>query len=357
MAGICFSMLFIYLELGLLGATLYTATAVTDNLQAEILLTSPRFVHIASAGTIEMGRIYQALGDPDVVQATPLFVRVARWRAVETRKRCNLIGLGVRVNDPWPVDFRGVDGGEWDRMRIPQTMIVHESTDPKCGDTSLGAEPEVRERKVRVVGHHDLGVGFLGDGSLIVSAQTFSELYNRPLNQPELGLIRVVRGANPERVARRLRDLLPGDVRIITKKELNRIQVRHWVMDTSLGIIFTLGTIVGIVIGMAILYQTLSTDILQQLPQYATLKSMGYPDRALNGMVLAQSLIFGLLGLAPATALAYGVYWALRDATNLPIEMTLLRLVLVTSIAAGMSAVSGIMATRKLMLADPADLY
>ena len=108
---------------------------------------------------------------------------------------------------------------------------------------------------------------------------------------------------------------------------------------------------------MAILYQTLSTDILQQLPQYATLKSMGFPDKELSGMVLVQSLIFGLLGLAPATFLGYLVYWGLRMATNLPIEMTILRLIIVTSIAAGMSAVSGVLATRKLMLADPADLF
>jgi putative ABC transport system permease protein len=256
-----------------------------------------------------------------------------------------------------PVDLEGIETAEWDGIRIPQTMLVDEATDPKCGERGVGAQPEVREQKVRVVGHHRLGVGFLGDGSIVISDQTFSRLYNNPLSEIQMGLLRLSPGADPERAADRLRDLLPGDVRIFTKKELNGVQTRHWLRDTSLGIIFSMGTFVGIVIGMAILYQTLSTDILQQLPQYATLKSMGFPDRELNRMVLTQSLIFGFFGLAPATLLGYLVYWGLRMATNLPIEMTFLRLILVASIAAGMSAVSGVLATRKLMLADPADLF
>jgi putative ABC transport system permease protein len=261
------------------------------------------------------------------------------------------------MSGPRPLALDRIDADEWESVRIPQTMIVDESTDRKCGTIALGAQPEVRDQKVSVVGYHRLGVGFLGDGSMVVNDQTFSRLYNQPLDRVQMGLIQLVPGADPHEATEHLEALLPGDVRIYTKQELNRMQSRHWVRDTSLGIIFSMGTFVGIVIGMAILYQTLSTDILQQLPQYATLKSMGFPDAKLSGMVLVQSLIFGLLGLAPATALGYMVYWGLGYATNLPIEMTFWRLIIVSSIAAGMSLVSGALATRKLLLADPADLY
>ena len=358
MAGIGFSMLFIYLQLGLLGASLYTATSVTANLNADVILVSPRFVHLASAGAISRGRLYQVLGDPQVVDAMPVYVRMARWRAVGTLRRCNLVALGARMGGASPVRFEGIEEEEWGGLLLTQTMLVDQATHPKCGTLAPGEAPEVREQRVSIAGDFRLGVGFMGDGSLIVNDQTFSQLYgNYPLDQPQMGLIRVARGADPKEVRDRLRSLLPGDVRVLTHDELNGLQVRHWVVKTSLGIIFSIGTFVGFVIGLAILYQTLSTDILQQLPQYATLKSMGYPEPTLNRMVLVQSLIFGFLGLAPATVAAGIMYWALRAATNLPIEMTVVRLVLVFTLAGGMCAVSGLLATRKLTLADPADLY
>ena len=351
-------MLFIYLQLGLLGAALYTATSVTSKLRADVVLVSQRFVQLASAGTVPRGRLYQALADPDVVDAMPLYVRMAQLRAVGTRRRCNLVALGVRMGGTSPVEFRGIEEVEWDGLFLTQTMLVDRASHAKCGTLANGDQPTVWDQNVRVVGDYRLGTGFQGDGSLIVNDQTFSQLYgNHPLDQPHMGLIRVARGADPEEVAERLRSLLPGDVRVFTRDELNQVQIRFWVRDTSLGIIFSLGTFVGFVIGFAILYQTLSTDILQQLPQYATLKSMGYPEGTLNGMVLFQSLIFGFMGLAPATALAVVMYWALRMATNLTIEMTLTRLLLVSSLAVGMSAFSGLLATRKLTLADPADLF
>ncbi|MFC1575343.1 FtsX-like permease family protein [Gemmatimonadota bacterium] len=357
-AGIGFSMIFIYLQLGLLGASLYTATSITSHLRADLVLVSPRFVHLASAGTISRGRLYQVLGDPEITDAMPLYVRMARWRAVGTRRRCNLMAIGARMGGTSPVTFKGIQEEEWDGLLLTQTMLVDQATHPKCGTLALGEHPEVREKRVRIEGDYRLGVGFMGDGSLLVNDQTFSQLFgNHPLDQPQMGLIRVARGANPREVRDRLRSLLPGDVRIITAGELNQLQIRHWIVKTSLGIIFSIGTFVGFIIGLAILYQTLSTDILQQLPQYATLKSMGYPETALNGMVLRQSLIFGFLGLAPATLISLVMYWALRVATNLPIGMTTIRLALVISLAGGMCAFSGVLATRKLTLADPADLY
>lgn len=351
-------MLFIYLQLGLLGAALTTATAVTSKLRADVVLVSPRFVQLASAGTIRRGYLYQVLSDPDVVDASPLYVRMARLRPEGGQRRCNLVALGSPISGGSPLNIRGISEEEWDGLSLTQTMLADRATHPKCGALAIGDQPEVREQKVRVVGDFRLGTGFQGDGSLILNDQTFSQLIgNHNLDQPHLGLVRLARGADPSRVARRLRSLLPGDVQVLTWEELNDIQVRFWVRDTSLGIVFSLGTFVGFVIGFAILYQTLSTDIIQQLPQYATLKSMGYPKGALDGMVLLQSLMFGFLGLAPATVLAVVMYRALHIATNLPIGMTVTRLILVSFLAAAMSAFSGLLATRKLALADPADLY
>ena len=50
-----------------------------------------------------------------------------------------------------------------------------------------------------------------------------------------------------------------------------------------------MGTIVGFVVGMLISYQVIYTDLSDQLPQYATLKAMGYR----TGYLLARGVRAG----------------------------------------------------------------
>jgi len=49
-----------------------------------------------------------------------------------------------------------------------------------------------------------------------------------------------------------------------------------------------MGTLVGFVVGMLISYQVIYTDLADQLPQYATLKGMGYGTSYLVRIVFEQ---------------------------------------------------------------------
>ncbi len=63
-----------------------------------------------------------------------------------------------------------------------------------------------------------------------------------------------------------------------------------------------MGTIVGFVVGMLISYQVIYTDLSDQLPQYATLKAMGYGTRYLLRVVLATGGIRCICRLGPGLA-------------------------------------------------------
>ena len=78
-------------------------------------------------------------------------------------------------------------------------------------------------------------------------------------------------------------------------------------------------------IGFAIVYQVLFTDVSNHLPQFATLKAMGYSDGYLRRIVLEESLILSVLGFLPGAAMAWGLYAITVKATNLPLQMTTAR--------------------------------
>jgi putative ABC transport system permease protein len=133
--------------------------------------------------------------------------------------------------------------------------------------------------------------------------------------------------------------------------------MNHWTTRTSTGLIFGFGTIVAFVVGLVILNQTLNTQVIRQLPQYATLKAMGYTDTYLSGIVATLAIFMSTISYVPATALAMMVYWIVRNTTTLPVEMTLPRALSVLAGAWAMSVVSAVLALRVLRKAEPVELF
>ncbi len=87
------------------------------------------------------------------------------------------------------------------------------------------------------------------------------------------------------------------------------------------------------------------------------MKAMGYSNFFLSRVVLSEALILAIIGFVPGIALSVVVYSQARLATNLPVEMTRERAVMVLVLTAVMCAGSGLLALRKLRSADPAEVF
>ena len=128
-------------------------------------------------------------------------------------------------------------------------------------------------------------------------------------------------------------------------------------MNTPIGFIFRLGVAMGFIVGVILVYQVLSTDVNSHLQEYATFRAMGYTQRYLLGIVLEEAIILAVLGFIPGVAISSILYHLTRQATSLPIYLTVARAmgILITTIF--MCLISGAIATRKLQSADPADIF
>jgi len=150
---------------------------------------------------------------------------------------------------------------------------------------------------------------------------------------------------------------LRKDVQILTKKELADLELKYWRKNSSVGFIFSLGVLVGFVVGAIIVYQILYGDVTASLAQYATLKAMGYTDGFVISIVIQQSAILAFIGFFPGIGLAYFLYHVLANATKLAIEMSLFNACFVLVLTFIMCVGSGSLATRKLVELDPADVF
>lgn len=71
----------------------------------------------------------------------------------------------------------------------------------------------------------------------------------------------------------------------------------YWNTSTPVGYVFDIGAVIGFLVGAAIVYQILYSDVYEHLSQYATLKAIGFRDRYLLWIVFQESLILAVLGL------------------------------------------------------------
>ena len=101
----------------------------------------------------------------------------------------------------------------------------------------------------------------------------------------------------------------------------------------------------------------LSADVTDHLPEFATLKAIGHQDSYLTGVVLQEALFISGLGFVPGFLLSLLAYYHLAARTLMPIHMTFARAILVLVLAAGMCVFSGLLAVRKVKVADPAEVF
>src|SRR5439155_18305168 len=195
-------------------------------------------------------------------------------------------------------------------------------------------------------------------GVVLASEADFFRLF--PQRRPDavsLGLVTLKPGADPDKVAGALRAVLPKDVQVFTRPEIEAHEVAFWTTRTATGLIFGSGLIVAFVVGIMVLYQTLATQITKQLPQFATLKAIGYSSAFLNGIVLIEAVLVMVIAFIPALAAALGVYSVIRCATLLPVNMTAAQLGGVFAVTLLMSGISAFLSLGRLRRADPAEIF
>jgi putative ABC transport system permease protein len=156
-----------------------------------------------------------------------------------------------------------------------------------------------------------------------------------------------------------IRSKLPNDVLVLTQDEIVQREQAYWIGTTSIGFIFGLGVVVSCIVGTVIVYQILYTDISEHLPEYATLKAMGYRSRYLFGVVIQEAMILAVMGYIPGYLVSLGLYEFTTRATSgsLPMSMNVGRAIFVLGLTIGMCAVSGLISVRKVITADPAEVF
>ncbi|WP_338044523.1 ABC transporter permease DevC [Nostoc edaphicum] len=362
-AGIAFADFLMFFQLGVRDALFDSQVTPYTTLKGDLFLVNKLSDNLQSIKSFSRNKLYKIAGVNGVKSLATLYVSQASWRNPENRASRQIFVYGIDPNQP-AFDLPELDGQLNKLKLLNRALFDRAGLVPQLGDVPSLLKKQnplsvqANDYKIQIVGLFKLGSSFSADGNLIVSDSTFLRLFpQRRSNEIDLGIVDVEPNASIEQIQADLRAKLPDDLLVLNLAEFTARESAYWSTGSSIGPTFNLGVAIGFLVGAVIVYQILYTDVSDHLPEYATLKAMGYSDRYLIGVIAQEAFTLALLGFLPGFLLSSGFYIFFQSVTFLPTTMKLARAVTVLVLTFVMCLGAGAIAMQKLRAADPADIF
>jgi putative ABC transport system permease protein len=353
LTGIVFAVVLIVVELGLfLGFTTATSSLI-DRSQADLWVTGHRVPYIEQAVPFSERKLSTVLATPGVARAAKYAVRFTQWKRPDGRQESVQI-VGVDLSSglglPWQVV-----AGSLDDLRHPDAVFVDEIYRAKLGVDRIGQVVEIRGRRARIAGF-TRGIRAFTTSPYVFTtfknAQNYTDLRE---DQTLYLLVKAAPGADIEALRQRLLGRLT-DVDVVTNAGFSRMTQVYWMFTTGAGIAVLLAALLGLVVGVVVVAQTIYATTVDHIREYGTLKAMGATNRYLYGVIVLQAVISAVIGYGFGMVVSYFVVRGSEQggaAILLPPPMAAGMLGLTLAMCIGAAVVS----IRKVTRLDPAMVF
>jgi putative ABC transport system permease protein len=364
LAGTAFAVTLMFMEHGFQQSLLESMVGLIRHLDGQLMIVSRTVYTLSVPYGFPYRRIDQAKAFSEVEAGVPVSIETRRsfWRSVaDSLPRPIRVVAYPPATDAINLAALAARRDEWGRPGM--AMADRRSRTARLGPLEAGTVSELSGKTVRIVDTFELGADYQSDGTLVMSDSTLADIFpdrlglTRGDDNVTVGLLRVRPGVDLEELRRRIEAALPADVRVLTKDGLIAKEQGFWDHVAPIGTVFSIGVVMGFIVGLTICYQVLFADISERLAEFATLKAMGYSDLRLFAIVVTQSVDLALLGYAAGLAVSLLLFGVVNRATGLPMDLRLTEALGILGLTVLMCVASGCLAARRLTSADPAQLF
>ena len=365
-AGICFSNVLVFFQLGLLNAIYQSQSRPYSLLDGEIVLVSNHFSRLSQSPSISLNDVMRAQGVEGVARVSPLSIELgtvlilpegittnAQIYAIDPSNSALKVGKS-RLNIS---SINLFERASIDSLSRPSYISDFRKSFKSYNQyrTNLG------NKRLVVNSMASIGSTFAADLSLVMSQNNMIHYFPyRHYNLINLATVKVRQGYSVQKVLDTLRSRLYPigyNIRPMSIPEISAAEIEYWRTHTSLTFIFGLGVIVGFVVSGIILYQILYSDVISHLSEYATLLALGYSNVYVIRVVFVQAFLLTVFSFPFALVFSISLYSLMASATNLVIYMTFARSFSVLLVSLSTSFCSCYLATNQLRKVDPSSLY
>jgi putative ABC transport system permease protein len=355
LTGIVFALVLIIIQFGLfLGFTTTTSNNI-DHSNADLWVVFHGVGYFDTGRNFSERKFYQVLSTPGVERAEKYMQAFARWKRPDgSVENVQVIGFhpGSGLGEPWNV----VQGSVAD-LKQEDSVIVDELYREKLGVERIGDRIEIGDHRARVVGF-TRGIRSFTTSPFIYARFKNSLDYTNP-ESSEDGTAYILVNASPGITAQELQKGLRTRLRnvdVYTTAEFSRKTRFYWMFTTGAGLAVLTAALMGLVVGVAVVAQTIYAATMDHIREYGTLKAMGATNRYLYRVLMEQAVWSALLGYGLAMIVAHFIVQASEKGGAIilmPWSMSVGMLIL----AVVMCIAAALVSINKVTKLDPAMVF
>jgi putative ABC transport system permease protein len=355
LTGIVFALVLIVVQFGLfLGFTTTTSNNI-DHSGADLWVVAHGVTYFDTGKPFSERKYYQVLATPGVAQADKYIQSFSVWKRTDgTEENIQVIGFNpaTRLGAPW-----AVVEGRLDDVKQEDAVFIDELYKKKLGVSRIGDRVEINGHRARVVGFTR------GIRSFTTSPFVYTSFKNA-LNYPNRAfrddrtvyiLVKAAPGVSAEELKLRLRERV-RDVDFYTTPEFSHMTQFYWMFTTGAGMAVLIAALMGLIVGVVVVAQTIYAATMDHLAEYGTLKAMGASNGYLYRVVLEQAAISAALGYVLALGVSLLVV-RLSTRGGAAILLPWQFAIAMFGIALAMCVAAAMVSINKLTKLDPAMVF
>jgi putative ABC transport system permease protein len=351
--GVVFALVLVLVQVGLFLSFLDMSANIVEKSEADLWIGAPHMPHVNTGTPLPESIRWRALSAPGVesVERYTVF-----WVSLKLPSGAQ---EGVQIVGYEPPDGMGapwnVTTGNPADLRLEDTVMIDELYAAKLGVDHLGQTVEITNRRARVVGFTRGIRSFTTQPYVFCSFKSAQRYGGISQNQTIFLLVKLAPGVDPERAKQALQTQTSG-YQVYTTAEMLHNTRRYWMLETGAGLTTLMGALLGLIVGIVVVAQTIYAATMDHLREFGTLKAMGASNGRIYQVILIQATVSALLGYTVAIAVAWLVARASATAQVpilLPGELAAGALVLAVMMCWSASVVS----IRRVTRIDPALVF
>lgn len=293
LVGVSFSVILVNIQGGLFLGMIRKASTLVDHGQADIWVGHRKMINIDFPHDIPRRWIYRIKALPGVARAEPYLVGVTEMTlpsggyelaVVVGVEESSLLGNTWNIQDGRPSDILKTDG-----------IIVDKLEARKLEYPEIGNLREIGGRRAEVVAQSRGVMGFLVNPYVFTTYNRATQYLKKPSDACSYFLVQVEPGVDPKQVCESIRERIP-EVEAYTRDHYSAVSVNYWMTRTGLGISFGAATLLGVLVGLVMVAETLYALVLDRLSEFGALKAMGAKESHIVTILISQAVVMALLG-------------------------------------------------------------
>ena len=290
--GVSFAVFLMVFQGSLLMGFLLAASRLVDASDSDIWITA-RGVQAFEFGTPLESRVRDlAAGVPGVAETSRVCMAFAVYRTPGGKQQVvALVGADPSAGKRFPVPNRREAAGEMS----PDAVLYDVSDRKQIEVARLPAEIEINRHRASIEREIKGYGAFLGVPFLFTSYRNATRYMDFSPEESMYVLLRVDKKYPVSEVQQSLRQRFP-EVDVLTRNEFARKSRMYWTIKTGAGGAILTAAVLGFLIGLVVVSQTIYANTMENIEEYATLKALGASQAFVARIVLTQAIICGVAG-------------------------------------------------------------